>query len=164
MKVRLLSMFAVVALVAACASDPGAGGAGGAHGGQSAQDAANSAATAAIKEYAKSDRVFFDYDKSDVKADAAATVGLWAAWLKTNPATIVTVEGHCDERGTREYNLGLGERRASAVKDALVAAGVSANRVNTVSYGKEKPANAGHDDSAWAENRRGVILVTGGAS
>ena len=110
------------------------------------------------------DRVFFDFDKSDLKPDARATLEKQAAWLKRFPGITVTLEGHCDERGTREYNLALGERRANAAKDFLVALGINPGRVNTVSYGKERPVAFGHDEAAWAQNRRAVMTVTGGGA
>ena len=110
------------------------------------------------------DRVFFDFDKSDLKPDARATLEKQAAWLKRFPSITVTIEGHCDERGTREYNLALGERRANAAKDFLVALGINPGRLNTVSYGKERPVAFGHDEAAWAQNRRAVMTVTGGAA
>lgn len=103
------------------------------------------------------DRVFFDYDKSDLSPDARATLGRQASWLKQYHVSLV-VEGHCDERGTREYNLALGERRANAVKNFLVAQGVSAASVSTISYGKERPAVLGDNEAAWAQNRRGVSV------
>jgi peptidoglycan-associated lipoprotein len=82
-------------------------------------------------------------------------------WLKSNARAKATIEGHCDERGTTEYNLGLGERRAKAVKDYLVAAGIGADRIATISYGKERPFVLGHDESSWKWNRRGHFAVTG---
>ncbi len=105
------------------------------------------------------DRVFFDFNKSDLKPEARATLDRQAAWLKKYGAVNVTIEGHCDERGTREYNLALGERRATAVKNYLVADGISAARVKTISYGKERPAVLGSNEAAWAQNRRGVTVV-----
>lgn len=105
------------------------------------------------------DRVFFALDKSDLSSDARATLDRQAAWLKKYATLNVTIEGHCDERGTREYNLALGERRATAVKNYLVADGVPAARVKTVSYGKERPAVVGSNEAAWAQNRRGVTVV-----
>ena len=83
-----------------------------------------------------------------------------AAWLQQYGQYTVTIEGHCDERGTREYNLALGERRANSVKNYLVALGVNANRVQTISYGKERPENAGHDEIAFSQNRRGVTVLS----
>ena len=105
------------------------------------------------------DRVFFGFDKSDLTAEARATLDRQAAWLKKYANVRVTVEGHCDERGTREYNLALGERRATAAKNYLVAAGIPADRVKTVSYGKERPAVLGSNETAWAQNRRAVTVT-----
>ncbi len=105
--------------------------------------------------------VFFDYDRSAIRDDQKAVLNEDVSWLKANARAKVTVEGHCDERGTAEYNLGLGERRAKAVKDYLVAAGVAADRVATISYGKERPFVLGHDESAWKWNRRGHLVITG---
>ena len=105
------------------------------------------------------DRVFFDYDKSVIAAAAEKTLKRQAAWLKQFPSVSVTVEGHCDERGTREYNLALGERRATAVKNFLVALGIDSSRIATISYGKERADALGHSEAAWAQNRRGVTVV-----
>ena len=109
------------------------------------------------------DSIFFDFDKYNLKADARGTLEKQAAWLNKWPAVTITVEGHCDERGTREYNLALGERRANSVKDYLVALGVNPSRIRTISYGKERPVALGSNDAAWAQNRRGVTTITGGA-
>ena len=105
--------------------------------------------------------LFFDYDKSAIKDDQKAALNEDIAWLKANAGAKATVEGHCDERGTAEYNLGLGERRAKAVKDYLIAAGIAADRLSTISYGKERPFVLGHDESAWKWNRRGHFTVQG---
>jgi len=105
------------------------------------------------------DRVFFDYDKYDLKPQARDTIGKWAGYMKQFPAIAVTIEGHCDERGTREYNLALGERRANSVKNALVQQGIPASRVATISYGKERPAALGSNEAAWSQNRRGVMQI-----
>jgi len=105
------------------------------------------------------DRVFFGFDKSDLTPEATATLDRQAAWLKQYPAVTVTVEGHADERGTREYNLALGERRASAVKNYLAALGVDGARLQTISYGKERPAVVGSNEAAWTQNRRGVTVI-----
>ncbi len=109
------------------------------------------------------DRIFFEFDKYNLKAGARGTLEKQAAWLKKWPAVTITVEGHCDERGTREYNLALGERRANSVKDYLVALGVNPSRIKTISYGKERPVALGSSESAWSQNRRGVTTITGGA-
>ncbi len=105
------------------------------------------------------DRVFFGFDKSDLQPDARATVEGLAVWLNNYPAVTLTIEGHADERGTREYNLALGDRRANSVRDYLAALGVSGNRLSTISYGKERPAVLGSNDESWAQNRRAVFVV-----
>ena len=105
------------------------------------------------------DRVFFGYDSSDLDSDALEHLQDQVAWLKQNSNVSVTIEGHCDERGTREYNLALGEKRAQAVKNYLIGLGISPDRVSTVSYGKERPAVVGSNDGAWAQNRRSVTIV-----
>ena len=106
------------------------------------------------------DRVFFAYDSDSVAASAQATLSKQAKWLKANPSVAIAVEGHADERGTREYNLALGDRRASSVKDYLMSQGISSNRISTISYGKERPVKSGSNDTAWAQNRRSVSLRT----
>ena len=105
------------------------------------------------------DRVFFGYDSSDLDSDALELLQDQVAWLKQNSDVAVTIEGHCDERGTREYNLALGEKRAQAVKNYLIGLGINPDRVSTISYGKERPAVVGSNDGAWAQNRRSVTLV-----
>jgi len=106
------------------------------------------------------DRVFFELNESTLSAEAQHTLERQAAWLKQYGNVSVTVEGHCDERGTREYNLALGERRATAAKKYLVGLGIPAGRISTISYGKERPAVVGSDESAWSQNRRAVTVVT----
>jgi peptidoglycan-associated lipoprotein len=103
--------------------------------------------------------VHFDFDSSVVKSSEKANVEAAAAYLKANPKVGLLIEGHCDERGTEEYNRSLGERRALAVRDLIVASGVEADRVVTVSFGEDKPEAPGHDEAAWAINRRGVFVV-----
>ena len=98
--------------------------------------------------------VFFDYDKSDLSAGSRDTLANNAKLLKAASGVNIVVEGHCDERGTNEYNLGLGERRANAVKNYLVSLGISASRIKTISYGEEKAFSMGHNESAWKQNRR----------
>jgi peptidoglycan-associated lipoprotein len=105
------------------------------------------------------DRVFFDFDQFNIRADQRGTVEALAAWLDTNPSVTLSLEGHADERGTREYNLALGERRANSIRDYLVALGVNPARLSTVSYGEERPAVLGSNESAWGQNRRGVFVV-----
>ena len=103
--------------------------------------------------------IFFDFDKSNIRDDAKGNLSEDAQWLRANPKAQITIEGHCDERGTAEYNLGLGERRAKAAKDYLVAAGIDAKRIKMISYGKERPFVLGHDESAWKWNRRAHFVV-----
>ena len=105
------------------------------------------------------DRIYFSYESYDLDADAQELLLLQAAWLKQNKEVTVTIEGHCDERGTREFNLALGEKRAQAVKNYLTALGVDVSRVSTISYGKEMPALVGSNDAAWDQNRRSVTVI-----
>ena len=105
------------------------------------------------------DRVFFGYDSAELDADAQELLQAQAAWLKQYNKSSITIEGHCDERGTREYNLALGERRAQAVKNYLNGLGVSMSSMSTISYGKERPAVVGSNDDAWGQNRRSVTKV-----
>ena len=168
MKLRTLSVFAAVALLAACADDANnagtAAGGGAAPQHQAAPPAGQMAATVApgsVEDFLKNvgDRVFFDFDKSTLSAEAKASLDKQAVWLKTYPQWAITVEGHADERGTREYNLALGERRANAVKKYLASAGIADSRLKTISYGKERPAVQGSNEAAYAQNRRGVTVL-----
>jgi len=102
----------------------------------------------------ESEKIYFDYDRAELKAEAQATLEKKAKFLEDNPSYSVTIEGHCDERGTNEYNLALGERRADAAKKYLSSLGISSGRITTVSYGEEKPVATGHDESSWSQNRR----------
>ena len=104
--------------------------------------------------------MFFDLDQSSIRDDARATLARNAEFLKRWTSTRINVEGHCDERGTAEYNLGLGERRAAAVKDYLVSLGISGDRINVVSKGKEEPQCTDKNESCWQQNRRGHFLFT----
>ena len=104
------------------------------------------------------DRVFFGFDRFDLSPEARDVLERQSEWLKRFPVITITVAGHSDERGTREYNLALGERRANSVKDYLVALGVDSNRIRTVSYGKEKPVDPRSTEAAWSKNRRGVSM------
>ena len=105
------------------------------------------------------DRVFFEVDQSSITPDAAEILRLQAEWLRTNSSYQITVEGHADEQGTREYNLALGARRASSVKSFLVQLGVPEGRISTVTYGKERPVAACSNESCWSQNRRAVTLI-----
>jgi peptidoglycan-associated lipoprotein len=103
--------------------------------------------------------VYFDFDRSDIRPDQRDRIKNDADIFRTWPSWAITVEGHCDERGTNEYNLALGERRAMAAKQALVAEGIDGTRITTISYGEERPVDPGHDESAWAHNRRAEFRV-----
>ncbi|MDA8723632.1 peptidoglycan-associated lipoprotein Pal [Alphaproteobacteria bacterium] len=103
--------------------------------------------------------VYFGFDSSELSGEAQATLDRQAAFLNVNPTMVVIIEGHADERGTREYNLALGDRRAVAVRDYLLAKGLNAARVRTVSYGKERPAVSGSNEEAWAKNRRAATVL-----
>ena len=105
------------------------------------------------------DRVFFGYDSAELDGDAKELLQAQAAWLKQYNKESIIIEGHCDERGTREYNLALGERRAQAVKNYLNGLGVGISSMSTISYGKERPAVVGSNDAAWSQNRRSVTTV-----
>lgn len=155
---KLMCLMAALVLVSACdttGSNDGDAGANGNNGGKTvARPGTQEDLVVNV-----GDRVFFGFNKTDLSAEAQATLDRQAAWLKKYPSVKVTVEGHADERGTREYNLALGERRATAAKNYLVAAGIPAARVSTISYGKERPAVVGSNEAAWAQNRRAVTVV-----
>lgn len=156
---KVLCLMAAMVLVSACdttSDGSGDGVNGGSNGGKMGAAKPGTQEDMVVN---VGDRVFFAYNQSDLSAEARATLDRQAAWLKKYSSTSVTVEGHADERGTREYNLALGERRATAVKNYLVADGISAARLKTVSYGKERPAVIGSNEAAWAQNRRGVTVV-----
>jgi peptidoglycan-associated lipoprotein len=104
--------------------------------------------------------IYFDLDRTEIKPEFSAQIACHAEYLRQFPNARVTLEGHADERGTREYNLGLGERRGNAVDSAITAAGASASQLNVVSYGEERPVDRGHDESAWSKNRRVEIVYT----
>tara|TARA_B100000674_G_C37751184_1_gene873478 strand:- start:351 stop:872 length:522 start_codon:yes stop_codon:yes gene_type:complete len=167
----LISIFLVL-FVAACATKPkdtsDSSGTGASSSDSSVDDGGTLSETAGSGIVAGSqedlivnvgDRVFFGYDSSDLDSDALELLQDQVAWLKQNNSVSVTIEGHCDERGTREYNLALGEKRAQAVKNYLIGLGISPDRVSTISYGKERPAVVGSNDGAWAQNRRSVTIV-----
>lgn len=160
MNLRPLSLIAGLLLLAACSQNPSTNAnTGGTGAGNTAGQSQVVPGSAQDFQQNVGDRVFFDFDKSTIKAEGQQTLQRQADWLKRYPNVTVTVEGHCDDRGTREYNLALGERRATAVQRALVALGVQANRIKTISYGKERPAVLGDNDAAWAQNRRGVTVI-----
>ena len=115
--------------------------------------------TPADKLIAVGDRVLFDYDSSELSSEAKLTLDKQSRFLRANSDLTFTIEGHCDERGTREYNLALGEKRATAVRDYLVIEGISPDRIRVISYGKEKPAVVGSNDMSWSKNRRAVTTI-----
>jgi peptidoglycan-associated lipoprotein len=168
-----LRMLAVASLLAGCSSTSGdaacgagaagAAGMGGAAGGGIASSALPGEPVPGSQEdleVSVGDRVFFAYDSAVLSPVATQTVDRQAAWLKQYPDVVLTVEGHTDERGTREYNLALGDRRANAVKNYLVALGIEPSRILIISYGEERPADPANDESAWANNRRAVSVVS----
>ena len=114
----------------------------------------------AFQEFQNQD-IYFDFDKYDLRTDARTTLDRKASFLNQNSSIRVQVEGHCDERGTNEYNMALGERRANAAKQYLTTAGISAARLSTISYGEERPLDPGHNEAAWARNRRAHFVITG---
>ncbi len=177
--IRFLALLLLLPLLAACAAGSGEGpadldGTGvraadgdGAAGGVGAPAgtveesalAAPEPGTQEDLEINVGDRVFFAFDSAALDEKARAVLDRQAEWLLRYPHVTVTIEGHADERGTREYNLALGERRAQAVKDYLVAKGVAPDRILTISYGEERPVDPGHNEAAWALNRRAVTVV-----
>ena len=174
---KFSSVLAILALLVAC-TDPPEETADTSGGGQAAQPTTTASQTPVTQDEPKpeapsvvpggpedlvlnvGDRIFFDFDKYSLNADAQATLQRQAAWLNKYTNTQIALEGHCDERGTREYNLGLGDRRANAAKEYLVSLGVDAGRIETISYGKERPVALGHNESSWSQNRRSVTTVT----
>ena len=175
-RLSLIAAVAALALTAGCAKKPpkelppppmrggeatqGTGeGAAGPGTGSVGQANLGSGARADFLRNVASDRVFFGTDEYSLDAQDRQTLDGQAAWLMAHPAVSVTIEGHCDERGTREYNLALGDRRANAAKNYLAARGVNAARINTISYGKERPIALGSDEASWAQNRRAVTVV-----
>jgi len=162
---KFLGLVGAVALLAACETAPqdGASATGDAAGSATAQKLGPAAGTAQDFVVNVGDRVFFGFDQYNLTADARSTLEKQAVWLKKFQGATIAIEGHADERGTREYNLALGERRANAAKEYLVSLGVDAMRVKTISYGKERPVALGHNEAAWAQNRRSVTVVAVGA-
>ena len=153
---KSLAVLSAVFLLTACETNPNGSG----QGGNGAYGNGGPGTGSGELAQGVSDRVFFDYDSSSITAEGQKTLAAQAAWLKQNSKVNVTVEGHCDERGTREYNIALGERRAAAAKKYLAGLGVASSRINTISYGKERPAVIGEDESAWGQNRRAVTIIS----
>ena len=177
MRTKFLAAVAALALLAACdtpgSSSGGVTGSGGVPAGANAPAGSGSGIGSGALGGAGSirpgsqedlaqrvgDRIYYNSDRSDLREDARRTVEAWAGWLRQNPQVSVVIEGHADERGTREYNLALGERRAAAARNFLVTLGIEARRMTTVSYGKERPQVLGSNEAAWSQNRRAVMLV-----
>jgi peptidoglycan-associated lipoprotein len=156
---RLAAAVAVLALLGACSNDSnqdaanaGTGGAG--SGAGTVRPGSQEDLVANV-----GDRVFFAFDSSVVAADQRPTLQRQAQWLQQYPQNQITVAGNTDERGTREYNLALGQRRANAARDILVASGVAGSRIETISYGKDRPTALGSDEAAWAQNRNATTTV-----
>ena len=162
MKKTALALVSALLLLAACDSSSddsaanGGAGANGAAGGYGV-GAGNLGKTADGQNVG--DHILFETDSSVVNAEGQSTLQHQAEWLKANPSVNVVIEGHADERGTREYNLALGERRATATKNYLASVGVSANRISTTSFGKERPVVTGDNAESWAQNRRAVTVI-----
>ena len=177
MRLKLFSLFAALLLLAACETAPeetgstgGSGGSsstsssGGVSGSSQSASGSSGSESMAMKPPAEEladigDLVLFDFDKFNLKTGASSQVRKWAAFLKEHPALLVTLEGNCDERGTREYNLALGARRANSVRDFLIGLGIDSSRLTTISYGKERPIALGSNETAWAQNRNVHIAV-----
>jgi len=164
---KFLGLVGAVALLAACETAPEGGASASGNASASTAAASSTAPAGPVAGSAQDfvvnvgDRVFFGFDQYNLTADARAILEKQAAWLAKFPSATITVEGHADERGTREYNLALGERRATAAKEYLVSLGVDAMRIKTLSYGKERPVALGHNNEAWSQNRRSVTVVAG---
>lgn len=160
MNLRPLALFAALLLVAACSQTPTTGG-GTAGGGQTQTTQMNTAVPGSRQDFVQNvgDRVFFEFNESSITPEGQATLQKQADWLKRYENVTVTIEGHCDDRGTREYNLALGNRRAVAVKRMLVSLGVAGNRIAVISYGKERPIVVGDNEQAWAQNRVGITVI-----
>jgi len=163
MRLVTMAILGAAALLAACSSDDAATSTD-----ASATAGANAGAPAPnTVEYFNmvvGDRVFFDTDRHDLSPDAQYVLSKQAQWFAANPGTTATIEGHADERGTREYNLALGARRANSARAYLINQGVDGSRLRTVSYGKERPVALGSNEQAWAQNRRAVTVVAGAPS
>lgn len=173
MRFKFLSLFAAALLLAACETAPDEQASTGGDGSQQASSSESGDGSGVSSQEMQGpepgtqehlvvnvgDRVFFGFDKSNLSTEAEGTVEGLAAWLKQYPSATLTIEGHADERGTREYNLALGARRANAVRDYLIVLGIDPNRLETVSFGEERPAVQGSNEEAWAQNRRAVFVV-----
>ena len=169
---RLLAMCAVAFLFTACetasnvAGDSASGSSSSSATAAGSTSSSASSSTTAATQMSDAEKlaqvgntVYFGFDSSELAGEAQATLDRQAAFLNVNPTMVVIIEGHADERGTREYNLALGDRRAVAVRDYLLAKGLNADHVRTVSYGKERPAVSGYNEESWAKNRRAATVL-----
>ena len=161
---RILAIVATTFLLAACETASQVSGDSASTSASNTASASSASSSASDKTPAEKlaqvgDTVNFDFDSAELTVSARSTLNRQAAFLNLNPDLMIVIEGHADERGTREYNLALGDRRATAVRDYLVAKGINSARVRTVSYGKERPAVAGSDEAAWAKNRRAATVL-----
>jgi len=156
---KLAAVLAVALSMGACANRTG--GPGGLGAGAGADAMANAATPGSQQDFVVNvgDRVFFESDQTDLTPQAIATLQKQAQWLQAYPQYSFTIEGHADERGTREYNIALGARRAQSVRSFLVSRGIDANRMRTISYGKERPVAVCNDISCWSQNRRAVTVL-----
>jgi len=165
MRLSILSALAAAAFLAACSSDVPVNDAGGTGTGTQSATTDGSMTGTAVPGSADDfnqnvgNTVYFDLNSYTLSSEAQSQLQRQSAWLQQYPATTLTVEGHADERGTREFNLALGERRANAVANYLVALGVNQSRLSVISYGKERPLCVQSDESCWSQNRRGVSAV-----
>lgn len=161
MRLKLVTMIGAVAMLAACSSssDQVAGTAG--QGGANPDGSISRGSLAQLQSELSrvGDRVLFETDQWTLRPEGQQTIQGWAQLLRQNAGANVILEGHADERGTRDYNLALGERRANAAKNYLASLGVDPARITTISYGKERPAALGSDEAAWAQNRRAVTVT-----
>ena len=150
---KLLSLFCAIVALSGCSSMS-----------ESALFGGSECATREARDFMENaeDRVFFAFDSSAISPDSAEILDTQVKWLKKHENVDVIVQGYCDERGTREYNLALGERRANAVRQYLISQGIAADRISTISYGKERPAVLGSNEAAWAQNRRAVTVIQAG--
>jgi len=160
MNIKLLGAFAAISLLAACAEQP-ATTTGAATGSGTTATAGNGVAPGSQEDLVANvgDRVFFSFNEAHLSGDDQGTLDRQAQWLQRYPQVAVQVAGNCDERGTEEYNLALGQRRANAARDYLAARGVASARINTISYGKDRPVAQGDDEQAWAQDRNAITSV-----
>jgi peptidoglycan-associated lipoprotein len=167
---RIITLFAALGVLAACETAPNTSGDAAGTGASSSTSSSTSSSADSSGSGSEQmtitdelieigDRVLFGFDSYELTSEAKSTLAKQASFLAANPSVRITIEGHCDERGTREYNLALGESRASATRDYLVAQGVNPARIKIISYGKERPAVIGSNEDAWRYNRRAVSVI-----